>query len=133
VTFQPEIAMLDASMVKEKEFGMALLICEECKGKVSSKADNCPHCGCPVSDINSLELSQYHKPELAKNLNLELHRPFKDFIFKPFYASELNPSMGIPSGTAEIASRSNGLKVTLKNDPQKPRKIHFSQIIALIN
>lgn len=31
---------------------MALLTCSECSGKVSSKADKCPHCGSPVDQSN---------------------------------------------------------------------------------
>jgi len=27
---------------------MALIACEECGQKVSTKADKCPHCGAPV-------------------------------------------------------------------------------------
>ena len=30
---------------------MALIECPECKGKVSDKAQNCPHCGYPMIDI----------------------------------------------------------------------------------
>lgn len=29
---------------------MALLTCRECSGKVSDTAENCPHCGAPVSE-----------------------------------------------------------------------------------
>ena len=29
---------------------MALIPCPECKRKVSDRAANCPHCGCPLSD-----------------------------------------------------------------------------------
>lgn len=28
---------------------MAIILCPECKGKVSDKADVCPHCGFPIS------------------------------------------------------------------------------------
>ena len=31
---------------------MALLTCEECGGKVSSKASHCPHCGIPILSEN---------------------------------------------------------------------------------
>lgn len=31
---------------------MALLICPECKNKVSDKAETCPHCGCPITTKN---------------------------------------------------------------------------------
>ena len=37
---------------------MALIQCPECGGKLSDKADFCPHCGCPsnlMSDTNSKE------------------------------------------------------------------------------
>lgn len=27
---------------------MTIFQCEECRGKVSTKADKCPHCGCPI-------------------------------------------------------------------------------------
>jgi uncharacterized membrane protein YvbJ len=27
---------------------MALILCEECKNKVSDKAEKCPHCGAPI-------------------------------------------------------------------------------------
>lgn len=30
---------------------MALVGCEECGGTVSTKANSCPHCGCPVESI----------------------------------------------------------------------------------
>ena len=33
---------------------MALMKCEECGGKVSSKADKCPHCGAPVNENNQI-------------------------------------------------------------------------------
>lgn len=30
---------------------MAIFSCPECKGKVSDKANACPHCGCPTSAL----------------------------------------------------------------------------------
>ena len=30
---------------------MALIRCPECGKEISSKADKCPNCGCPVDDI----------------------------------------------------------------------------------
>jgi hypothetical protein len=32
---------------------MALISCRECQGKVSTEAESCPHCGCPVSERKS--------------------------------------------------------------------------------
>jgi len=32
---------------------MALQICEECRGSVSSQADKCPHCGCCFDEPSS--------------------------------------------------------------------------------
>lgn len=32
---------------------MALLVCTECSGKVSDKAEFCPHCGCLIKEILS--------------------------------------------------------------------------------
>jgi len=31
---------------------MALIKCSECKREVSDRADACPHCGCPVSQVS---------------------------------------------------------------------------------
>jgi hypothetical protein len=30
---------------------MALIACRECRREVSTEADACPHCGCPISSI----------------------------------------------------------------------------------
>ena len=43
---------------------MALIKCPECKGKVSDKAQACPHCGCPIS--LSQETARRHTPPRAK-------------------------------------------------------------------
>ena len=34
---------------------MALLDCKECGKQVSSSANCCPHCGCPLKDSNKLK------------------------------------------------------------------------------
>ena len=43
---------------------MALIQCPECEGKVSDKAQACPHCGCPIS--LSLEPARPHTPPRTK-------------------------------------------------------------------
>lgn len=42
---------------------MALIRCPECEGKVSDKAQACPHCGCPIT---SQEPARPHIPPRAK-------------------------------------------------------------------
>lgn len=32
---------------------MAMIICDECKNKISDKAKNCPFCGCPITKNNT--------------------------------------------------------------------------------
>ena len=32
---------------------MAIIKCSECGGQVSTLAENCPHCGCPVNSSNA--------------------------------------------------------------------------------
>lgn len=48
---------------------MALLICPECKKKVSDKAEKCPHCGCPKDII--LDIYELAKIEEVKQEKLE--------------------------------------------------------------
>lgn len=35
---------------------MALISCKECKKEVSSAAQSCPHCGCPLPSLNETDL-----------------------------------------------------------------------------
>ncbi len=61
---------------------MALLICSECEGKVSSLAANCPHCGAPVpkSGAASAESSMPSRPvsptpPSASSAAMDLNKP----------------------------------------------------------
>lgn len=44
-------ANLNVLLKKSGGKNMALLVCPDCGGKVSSRADACPHCGCPIEYI----------------------------------------------------------------------------------
>ncbi len=37
---------------------MALIVCPECKAKISEYAESCPHCGCPMKVIVKLIVEQ---------------------------------------------------------------------------
>lgn len=50
---------------------MALIACTDCEAKISDKADNCPHCGCPV--VESLPVSEF-KVELLVDGTLKFNR-----------------------------------------------------------
>ena len=50
---------------------MALIACTDCEAKISDKADNCPHCGCPV--IESLPVTDF-KVELLTDGSLKFNR-----------------------------------------------------------
>ena len=34
---------------------MALIICKECGMKISDQATSCPHCGCPIADVQNVQ------------------------------------------------------------------------------
>ena len=44
---------------------MALIVCPECKAKISEYAESCPHCGCPMKVIVKL---------IVYNVEKRLHR-----------------------------------------------------------
>jgi len=50
---------------------MGLITCVECNGKVSDRAEACPHCGCPVAIANSkartLSPTQLHSEGLPSH------------------------------------------------------------------
>jgi hypothetical protein len=50
---------------------MALISCTDCEAKISDKADNCPHCGCPV--VESLPVTEF-KVELLVDGTLRFNR-----------------------------------------------------------
>ena len=46
---------------------MALIICPECDGKVSDKANICPHCGYPISEMVVQKESVLYKIRLISS------------------------------------------------------------------
>ena len=50
---------------------MALISCTDCEAKISDKADNCTHCGCPV--VESLPVTDF-KVELLVDGTLRFNR-----------------------------------------------------------
>jgi ribosomal protein L7/L12 len=38
---------------------MALINCPECNREISDKAVSCPHCGCPIKNVNNIESDIY--------------------------------------------------------------------------
>lgn len=67
---------------------MSILICPECQGKVSDKAEICPHCGCPVN-VNEKKI-------ICKVNNIE-------YDFTDFYDKIINvKKQGALGGTPEL-------------------------------
>ena len=59
---------------------MVLISCEECQGSVSSRANACPHCGCPVE---FLELAAPETQELPPESGSErriIHDPEDEYV-----------------------------------------------------
>lgn len=52
---------------------MALITCKECGGKMSDRATECPHCGCPIE----FQTEETSKPQ---NQQLQQHKPRKPLI-----------------------------------------------------
>lgn len=52
---------------------MALITCKECGGKMSDRATECPHCGCPIE----FQTEETSKPQ---NQQLQQHKPIKPLI-----------------------------------------------------
>lgn len=42
---------------------MAMMLCPECKNKISSKATNCPNCGCPVDTNKPIKICKVNGVE----------------------------------------------------------------------
>lgn len=49
---------------------MALIVCPECKAKISKYAESCPHCGCPMKVIVRLIAEQEKSAITTEQLNL---------------------------------------------------------------
>ena len=45
---------------------MALIVCPECGGKLSDKAEYCPHCGCPSKYISTNAISDFVVDEIGR-------------------------------------------------------------------
>ncbi len=39
---------------------MALIKCTECGNEISEKAEQCPHCGCPLIPLQRMERKKIH-------------------------------------------------------------------------
>jgi len=55
---------------------MSLIACNECQGKVSDSALACPHCGCPLPNLNEED-----KNELKEKIELSKYRTLCGFFF----------------------------------------------------
>lgn len=42
---------------------MAIILCPECKNKISSKANTCPNCGCPITENGSMKICKINGME----------------------------------------------------------------------
>ena len=43
------------AMLEYRGGNMALISCPECEHEVSTQAENCPKCGCPISSVEEIE------------------------------------------------------------------------------
>jgi hypothetical protein len=94
---------------------MALIQCQECSGKVSTKAVACPHCGAPVETVDSTEIDDASSTSsvIAESTVIEAEivdsvvrtQPFPMTDAQP-KATGFGPSKVNPSGVAIDKSKS---------------------------
>lgn len=107
---------------------MALTICPECQGKVSSKSEACIHCGFPMKEVKIDEESVLSPPELPHDLTLEGFF-LKDQV-KLLFVEELNVDIKSPTCVAVLDVLKNGIRLRVKKENRGKRDIHFSQITS---
>lgn len=69
---------------------MALIECKECKKEISDKAEKCPNCGCPVSEMVSSGIVKIKMPNdivigwvgLFSSRNASVHTTNGDVLWK---------------------------------------------------
>ena len=58
---------------------MALIVCPECKSRISDKAENCPHCGLPAKYFLS-EPSDDTRTDVTMDSNITDYRYTADYF-----------------------------------------------------
>ena len=107
---------------------MALMICPECQGKVSSESQICVHCGYPIDKIKNCESDIQAPPEmLGRDLTIKgIGNIFRGLEFNAVYAKSINTDIHVNEGTALVLVGTNGMQINLNSYPLLT--IHFLQI-----
>lgn len=94
---------------------MALQKCEECDNEISSKANICPHCGCPTkNETPKIEIDAFNRflKNEAESAFIDIRHGIKNFINK--IKKQLNSLK-----TENPSSPVEEIKAKLKNDLSK--------------
>lgn len=121
---------------------MALVNCPECGNRISSKANACPQCGCPISNLEKEELAITNNSSSTNEQIIPFPSTFPsdlrigqqitnwsfDAAFEGIYDQQVNTIHQIPSGKADVLLHTHGIRVMVGLENYD---IHFSQIINI--
>lgn len=109
---------------------MALIICPECCGKISSLATKCPNCGYPLTSqntpISNKPEIQFQDLDIGKQIiNRKSDAAFEGIIFPKVESSITD----IPNGKVDIFLHTQGIRILMESKTNYD--IHISQIIRI--
>ncbi|KAB2954239.1 zinc-ribbon domain-containing protein [Heliorestis acidaminivorans] len=115
---------------------MALINCPDCDRQVSDRANACPQCGFPISQLSLMAIGQISTeelkfPDLPTDLSIgtQLVNWFYNAYIKGTFDPQKNIVKGIPEGSINVTLHKKG--IAINRYFENLLKLHDSQIISL--